>query len=269
MGIDKLREQVEQIRGNDAAKKETAAMEVAKTLESVRNNEKLAALYRENVNVGTEDLGGQSPLLKVHTTNKSTANQLADGTEPNNGWFFYKPTGEQFKEVVCHILTISKGFRAKDMNGNDKWNQLLAGVIEHQVEGKVDYKPFVMYVTGTKLSKMWEFGKEAKQYTHAKPVGIPMFALSVKLTTEIVKSDFGNNWVVNFEILKNEDGTPVLVTDEGVFVYLRDSVASVQDTIASIIDAKATEEQQEVIEPIEGKTEIVNEDKVDVADLPF
>jgi hypothetical protein len=93
-----------------------------------------------------------------------------------------------------------------------------------------------------KLSKLWEFGKEAAKYTKAKPVPIPMFVLTVKLTTEKVTHPYGKSWIIDFEIEKSKDGTPELVTDPGMFQFLRDHVETVEDTIASLIETKSTED---------------------------
>jgi len=157
---------------------------------------------------------------------------------------------EQFENPVCHILTISRGFKSEGMadkktgiKGADKFNQILGGVI---VDG-TEYKPFIMYFTGIKLSKLWDFGKEVNKYTHAKPVGIPMFALTVKLSTERVKHDYGSSYAVNFAIQKKGD-FPELVTDAGQFVFLRDSLKTMEETIESLINLKATEETKKVSE---------------------
>ena len=174
-GIAKARETADKLKAEAAEKEEksTKAMtEVKNSLSAIQGNADLAAMYNQNASVGAENLSGNAPYLKVHAAGKSTTNFLADGKKPNDGWFFYKPTQEQFEEVTVHILTISKGFRAEGMNeetdGTKKmiFNQVMGGVIKDNG----DYKPFIMFLTGTKLSKMWEFGKEASRWTKAKPV---------------------------------------------------------------------------------------------------
>ncbi len=96
-----------------------------------------------------------------------------------------------------------------------------------------------MYLGGKRLSPMWEFGKIAQKYTRAKPFAIPMFALTVRLSThQETASDpkFGKSWVIDFEILKTEDNLPQLVMDEGHFAFLRDNVEDTEDKIASVIE---------------------------------
>lgn len=216
---------------------------VIATMQQVQANEALRQMYADSASVGSENLGGELPLLKVHATGKSSKNILADGSKPNDGWFFYKKTAEQFKTLKCHILTISKGFKAegleKDETGKARmiFNQIMGGVIIDPTNPN-DYKLFIMYFTGKKLNPMWEFGKEASKYTKAKPVGIPMFALTVSLETETQKNDFGESWIVNFEIEKTPDLLPVLVMDPGRFQFLKDSVGELQDIITSLIESK-------------------------------
>jgi len=252
-GIEKARKVAEEIKAKNRVEtkvKEEEKKEAINALVNIQDNPELARMFRDNAGVGTANLGGQSPLLKVHTTGRSTTNQLADGSEPNNGWFFYKPTAEQFETVECHILTISKGFRADGLNNKKNiFNQIMAGVIVNNG----DLKPFLTYLTGTKLKKMWEFGKEIGKYTNAKPVPIPMFAIKVKLTTEKQTTDYGMAWVINFEIMKDDKDFPVVITDPGQFQFLRDQVDSFEDTIASLIAVRSTEEADEVVR--QAKTE--------------
>jgi len=239
---DKLRKKVDLMKAEKKAEEKVESKAAENALVTVRQNPELVKMYEDNAQVGARNLIGELPLLKIHKIGKSTKNELADGSEPKDGWFFYRPTQEQFETIECHILTISKGFRAEGMQGKkDVFNQLMAGVIINNG----DIKPFITYLTGLKLSPMWEFGKEAHKYTNAKPIPIPMFALKVKLTTEEVSHDFGKSWVIKFKILKNENGFPVVVTDQGRFQYLKDCVETVEDTIESLISVRSTEQAVE------------------------
>lgn len=230
-------------------------------LDVLSGNSSLAAMYQESSKLGAENLGGETPQLKIHSTGRSNRNQLANGAEPNDGYFFYKPTGEQFESVDCHILTISRGFRAPGLEEGkpDVFNQIVGGLIVDNGE----FKPFVMYFTGLKLSYLWDFGKDAAKYTRAKPISIPMFALTVRLTTEKIANNFGKSWIIKFEILKNEDGSPKLVLDEGMFVFLKQSYESAEDMVSALVTAKevATEDPA-----IQGQSTIIADDeKIDQA----
>ena len=249
-GEARLKERVAKLKA-DTAQKGLAEKEnmdlVVNQLAALKNNSQLATMYAENAQVGAKNLAGELPLLKVHATGRSIKNVLSSGQEPNDGWFFYKVTAEQFEIVRCHILTISRGFRAEGMEGKeDVFNQILGGLI---LDGD-DIKPFIMYFTGLKLSYLWEFGKEANKYTHAKPVPIPMFALTIELKTEKVTNSYGKSWVVKFEIVKDKEDIPILVMDPAKFQFLKEKVEKVEDTIASLIATKANKEGEEVIEPV-------------------
>lgn len=225
-------------------------------LEMLRSNSDLALMYQENSKVGSENLGGETPQLKVHATGRSN-NELADGSEPMDGYFFYKPTAEQFKSVDIHVLTISKGFRAPAIEEGkpDVFNQIMGGVIIDNGE----YKPFIMYFTGLKLSNLWEFGKLAAKYTRAKPIGIPMFALTIRLTTEKKANNYGKSWIVNFEIVKNDNGSPKLVLDETVFKFLKSNVAGIEEMISALIEAKAVNKEEEITVLAEAEVETEQE----------
>jgi hypothetical protein len=110
-----------------------------------------------------------------------------------------------------------------------------------------EYKPFLMYINGLKCQPMWKFGREASEYTRS---GIPMFALTVKLTTTQVKSDFGMKWVPVFEIVK-ENGSPILVLDMETFTMLKNGVVKLERDIVSLIEAKASEEEGQVLPSIQ------------------
>lgn len=227
---NKLRQEKEEREATEAKNREEAVNQLA----VIGNNSELAKMYAESASYGSSNLAGELPLLKVHQTGKSTKNELQDGSEPSDGWFFYKPTGEQFEKLECHILTISRGFRAEGLNNDMVFNQIIGGVI---VDGS-DFKPFILYVTGKKLQSMWDFGKAASKYTKAKPLPIPMFAMTVELSTHKEENSYGKSWLIDFNIKKAEDGTPILVMDPGVFQFLKDNVSTLEETIEGVIASK-------------------------------
>jgi len=280
-GEDKARATAEKLKKDTEKTKESEVKEIAlvkSQLDIVRNDPALAKMYGDNARVGSENLGGDLPILKVQTTGKSSTNELPDGREPEDGYFFYVPKQMQFKELTAHILTISRGYYAEGMEidratGKKKsvWNQIMGGVITNDGINM----PFVMYVTGKKLQPMWDFGKAAGKYTRAKPVSIPMFALTVKLTTEKQVNSFGKSWIIGFEIVKQEDGFPILVTDAGKFQFLLDMVDVLKETIEKIIASKAIDEEVRPAKSIkitESEPTAIpkdQEEKVDVDSIPF
>jgi len=258
--MDKFKEAGEKLKA-DTAQKESNAVAAkaagASELAAIKADPILNDLYKENASVGGDNLSGQVPALKIYSAGRSDS-LLANGEKPTDGAFYYVPTKDQFKELEVHILTISRGFRAlgmPDSKGNRelKFNQLMGGIFVDNGE----YRPFVMYVTGSKLSNMWNFGKEAAVY---KSQSIPMFCLSVNLTTKEVKNDYGYSWVINFEIVKDADGGPALVHDREEFNFLKENTLMLEEMIKSIIAAKEgeqvnpVEEAESVEEATEGET---------------
>lgn len=252
-------------------KKEKELVVAKNSLEAIRANKQLQEMYQKNAGLGSENLASSIPTLKVHTSGKSKC-ELADGSEPKNGSFFLSSTKEQIDAPECHILTISRGYRTDGMNGKKNvYHQLMAGVV---VNGG-NVRPFYMYFNGLRLSKLWAFGKTASQYTKSKEFPLPLFALRVKLTTVKEDNDYGYSHLVNFEIMKDEEGSPLLITDVGLFTALKVGIEKAEMTIAQIIDAKETGEQEESVPVAEGaepKTIMVDkqtDETVNPDDIPF
>jgi hypothetical protein len=212
-------------------------------------SEEMKKMYKDSANLGTANLTGGLPILKVYSAGRSDY-QLADGSDPKDGSFFYQPTGEQFDEVICHILSISAPFYGKPLQEGEKdvFTQIVSGIIPDEGTGK----PFHMYISKGRLEKLWAFAKDINKYTHAKPYPTPMFALTVKLTTVLEKTPYGKAWRINFDVVRDENGRPVTVTDPGQFVFLRDMVEPIENTIKGIVANKGefalTEDQVKEIE---------------------
>lgn len=236
---DKIREQVNGWKAEKVEKTMAETKEVENSLVALKENREMMEMYQKNADVGSENISqGSLPALKVHSAGKSTKNILANGNKPTDGYFFYKPDQCEFKEIECHLLYVSKGYYAPDMNGKDKFNQIIAGVI---VNGG-DTRSFVMYVNGKRLSHLWEMGKELAVYTKAKPVGVPMFALRIKMSTYSEPNDYGESWLIKFDIMKNKDGSPILISDPGEFQFLRDHVDTIKSTLDRLVSSKAGED---------------------------
>lgn len=252
-GYDKAKEVVEKLKGEKekvmAEQKQLTELALSQMVQ-IKQSSELSKMYTESALIGADNLAGELPILKVHSAGKSTKNELVDGTEPKDGAFFYKPTKEQYDGVTCHILTISRGFRASGIDNKIIFNQVVGGVI---IDAGA-MKPFVMYMTGLKLKPLWEFGKVVSGYTRMKPIPVPMFALTVKMTTEKVTNNYGKSWIIKFEVVKTEDGSPVLVMDPAEFQFLKDHVEVVEDTIASIITAKTLPESGDDQTPASSST---------------
>lgn len=207
--VDKLKAEQEEKEEQDLAVKE----EVKTQLESLRQNPALHELYKKHSKLGAENLSGSIPYLRIHTAN--SMNELADGSRPKDGEYFYAPTKEAFEKVTCHILNISRGFKVKQVDkdtGRERlqYNQLVAGVIVNG--GRL--LPFFMYVNGLKLRPLWDFGKEMSYFTDS---GYPMFSIVIEMTTEEFKTEeYGYKRVPKFKIVKDENGNPDIIDRKSV-----------------------------------------------------
>lgn len=204
----------------------------------------LLKMMNQDSKMGAENIGGNLPLLKVYQPGKTQA-VLENGVKPNDGWFYYQPTQSQFQNPECYILSISRGYKAKPMNdqSKEKFTQLLSGAIDH--DGKL--LPFMMYVTGLKLRPMWDYGKTISKFTNHKTYPIPMFALKTRLSSENVKTDFGYTYVVNYDLVMNDQGFPVILSDRSQYEYLRDKVSEVEATMENIIQKGQSEDAETTI----------------------
>lgn len=254
--MDKMRSLTNKIKSEIEARPEDGVAplreeEMTSIITSIENNAELVKRYQAASRMGSENLSGDMPILKVHSTGKSN-NELADGTEPNNGWFVYKPTKQQFQTIDCHILAISRGYNVPKLGGKQgetTYQNLLSGLM--MVDG--ESLPFILYLNSKgHRDRMWEFGKKIHQYTHQKPFAIPMFALTVRLSTIQVPYEFTGNdgktmkgkaWVVDYEVIKDGNGKPILVGDIKKFDYLEESAAKVIEKMEEIISSKSTNEK--------------------------
>lgn len=276
---DDLMKKARQLKEEVVAKKEAEAVKsshsdlpVNATGTSITNSAELLKMLADNVDAGSENVGGKSPQLKIHSTGRSSTNQLKDGKEPNNGWYFYQPTQEQFEKVECHILSISKGYYVEDkmnpMNTKKRYNQLMGGVLIDRGVPKF----FVMYIAGLKLRPMWDFMKEVADMKMKYKV--PMYALKVLMGTEQVKTDKGMMWIPKFSIVKNDDQTPMIVSDIRAARFLQDRIRDAKNMFDIIIQANATEEAPKDLETVEDEhisdpKEEVSGEVVNPDDIPF
>jgi len=245
-GYDKFVNNVKKLKEETVEKKvedEKIMAEAIQSIELIKANPELMKMYQDNAQVGAENLGGELPILKVHSMGKSRGNITVDGIEPAHGSFFHKITRKAYSDVSAHILVVSRGFYAKNIEEGkeDKWNQIIGGMITN--DGDENMTPFVMFVSGLRLSKLWDFGKEAGKWTKAKPISIPMYALTVHMTTEEVShaksKQYGNALVINFEIFKDANENPELVYDPKVMKFLRDSYDEMRGIIDNLVENKA------------------------------
>lgn len=227
----KIKEEVE--AKNQA---ETTAIEkVKQRLATLQQNPELAKVLQEDAQNEAEKSGGSLPFLKIYVVNKSTQT-LVDGKEPNDGWFFYSPTQEQYEEVHCHILTISRGFRMPGMPNEEgkiknRWNHIVSGIMLND-----EPKPFWLFISGqARVNSLWEFQKELRTYNK---IGLPSFPLIIKLTTEKVKTEKSPAIVVRFEVEKDDNGFPMMEESPQEYMAIRQKVYDQEGYVEAYINRK-------------------------------
>lgn len=209
-GLDKARKTAEQLKPTEEPKEEIKAIRA--------DDPVLKALMAEDARTEMSEGGGSLPFLKVFITNRSQAT-LADGKEPNNGWFYYTPTQEQYETVHAHLLYISRGFWMEGMPDEQgqvkkRYTHVVSGIMVND-----EPKPFWLLVSGqARLQRLWDFLKDKSKVTAR---GIPLFALLVILSTEKVKTEKSPAMVVNFKIEEGENGMPWLVSDKDQYLEHR------------------------------------------------
>lgn len=196
----------------------------------------LVDFYKENAGVGSENLSGALPQLKINESNSH--NEMADGQEAPAGTFFYSPTKEAFETVKVSIMVISKGFYGIQKNedgslpkrddGSIKtdFTQLVGGMILESQQ------PFVMFVSGTRLQKMWDFGKEIKPFTKQ----VPMFSFEVELGLEKQKQGSRVWHIVTYKVTRDAKGQIQLLGDREMLAMLRAGVDSMKDMFDGFIE---------------------------------
>lgn len=196
----------------------------------------LVEFYKENAGVGSENLSGSIPQLKV--TESNSHNELASGGEAPAGTFYYSPTKESYKTVRASIMVISRGFysiqkeedgsfpRRDDGSIKTDFTQLVGGMILDSLQ------PFVMFASGTRLQNMWDFGKEIKPFTKQ----VPMFSFEVELGLERVKQGNRSWHVVTYKVIRDKSGQIQLISDREILAMLKGGVDSMKNLFDGFIE---------------------------------
>lgn len=211
----------------------------------------LQAFLKENAQVGSENIGGASlPQLKV--TESNSKNEMHDGQYAPSGEFYYQPDKTSHKELTVSIMSISRGFYALDNSKEPKpkFTQLLGGMILETG------KPFVMFVSGTRLQNMWDFAKEIKPLTKGVNA-IPMFSLQVKLTLKRIDTDYGMNHIVEYRLVRDKSGMIQIVGDMDTLQMIRSHVDTIEEMFTGFIDLK--EVDKHTGEPLKQEDKFIHE----------
>lgn len=196
----------------------------------------VADFYRKNARVGVENIArDQLPTLKV--TESNSKGELADGSRPKVGYFFFTKTQSEFKEVEVSIMSVSRGFYVAPLRKGDdpKFQQIVSGMILDTME------PFIMYISGKRLNPLWELGKELSPFTKHKEAPVPMMAFRIKLSTTNYKHEYGDSHYINFEVIRDSKNQVQLITDMGALEVIRGGIEAVEEAVEGIIEATAVD----------------------------
>lgn len=265
-GIDKFREVGEKLKNTEVATVQVQGIAVT---------DDVATFFKDNANVGTENLSSGFSQLKI--TEANSKNELWNGSFSKPGMLYYAPDKTEHESLLVSIITVSKGFYALDNSETPKpkFTQLVGGMI---LESR---KPFIMFVSGTRLNNLWQFGKDIKQFTKSQNP-VPMFAIQTSIKPERQETKYGFNHVIKFSPLKAEGGAVGIVTDIELLKVLRAGEGIVKQQFESFIREKSvdpnTGEKIEYVKPavttVTTEVSAKEQDKIftgdiNVEDLPF
>lgn len=211
--------------------------EIDKKVNGVILSEGVADIFKKNAQVGSENLSSSMPQLKVAEANSRDTD--VNGKPIPAGNFFYSPTKEYFEEVTVSIMNISRGFyaMANSKPPKPKFTQLIGGMMLDTMQ------PFVMFASGTRLSNIWDFGKEIKPFTSNKQSPIPMFAFKVKLSLKRIETANGFNHIVEYEIIRTKEGNPEIIIDEILLNALLKGITQLNTTFDGFINQKEVDKE--------------------------
>jgi len=205
--------------------------DLVKTETSVVSPE-VADFHKANAEAGSDNISAQIPQLKI--TESNSKNEGDDGQYLPEGSFYYAPTKADFKKVEVSILTISRGFWAMDNQPEPKpkFTQLVGGMMLESLE------PFVMFMGGTRLQNLWDFGKEIKPFTKSKNSPVAMMGFRVMLSLEKIETKHGQNHIVKFELIRDKKGQIQVLNDVELLNMLRGGLDKMEELFESFISQK-------------------------------
>lgn len=267
-GKDAARKTAEKLKQDAEAAETKEREESTQALEVTR--QKAAAMYRNDVGLGTEDISADDiniPQLKLVQPNKPYP--LVDGKRATDGWWYRTDTKEQIQNPEVTILVVRKAYADNFKKTAKERQHIYFGIHE----GTNDL--FRMYARGWSLNGSRDFVTQVK--TIQSKYRVPMFALKVQLSNapRSGKTDDGAEYSVFsavFTILKDEDGYPILEDRPERVTILRELAK--RFTEIPVLGENETEEttklnkdttNQSDPEPDPGE----NTEKVNPDDIPF
>ena len=226
-------------------------------------DEALLKMYSESVEVGTEDMGeqGKFPMVKI-TAGLSKDNILANGKRSEIGKLYHTELKQDFDSIKANICYVGQYELPDFKPPHDLKRTYVFGAVM-----QADNTPFVMYVKGMSLQKVWDFQSEV--HSMRTRYSVPMFALSVEIgVTQRVSEKFGEVDVFNFSILRDKNGMPLVETNIERAESLKKLVPVFKETIQKMNNT--TESEDEYSREMNGERESVDyiaDEVVDVEDI--
>lgn len=196
-----------------------------------------ASMYRNAVNIGTEEVTQED----LNTPNLKILQPTTQGIPNKQDGFFYRSdTKEQLESVDVNLVYVTT-IEGDNYNKTDKERfKVYFGFYKDSKE------PFKMFVRGWGLGDHRIFQTEI--YSVKKRYGVPMLALTVRLTTHeqagTIKES-GRPYTIYrplFTILK-ENGKPIIEEDEDRFNFLLEAARRFKEiaSTTSVDDDKQNE----------------------------
>ena len=227
-------------------------------METASENKALANLgkeyYRDNANVGLEDLGTEDiPIPSLSVIQSSSKLRDDEGRPYAPGNLYYKALKKVYTEVHCHILVIQKKDLPSYVDRETlERTYIFIGVIDPVM------MPFIMYNKSSSYFSARQFIGEVKARK------LPMYALDVTITTEKRSNDQGEWYVPVFNVAGLIDDPEKVVTLEN----LAKNYVENKDVIRGEDEEKKIDEVR--VAPVQKQAEAMSSDDiVDPDEIPF
>lgn len=254
-GYEKAKEVADKLKAETAAKngEEVKAREDIMTKLAITGvKEELLPqstldFFKSTAGAGMESMDDKPKLpflLKV--TEALSDNQLTSGVRCAPGNFYYAPTLEDMgNDVAVSVAYISDKFytkvepkeneRAKGKEPYAKFTQMVCGYFLS------NGKPFIMFATGKRLTKMWEFAEEVRPYTKHKETPVPMYAFKVNMRTREESNDYGRSNIVLYDIMRDGAGHLQIITDPKTIAAFHAGIARFKEIVGGFIAHNAVD----------------------------
>lgn len=245
---DKLKaEQAAKAGEEEKAKAEVMSQLAVAGLKDMELPQSTLDFFKKTAGVGMESMDEKPKLpflLKV--TEALSDNQLTSGVRCAPGHFYYSSTLEDMgNDIAVSIAYISDKFytkvepkdneRAKGKEASAKFTQMVCGYFLS------NGKPFIMFATGKRLTKMWEFAEEVRPFTKHKETPVPMYAFKVNMRTREESNDYGRSNIVLYDIMRDGAGNLQINVDPKTLGAFHGGIAKFKEIVGGFIAHNAVD----------------------------